>query len=788
MPDELLKTGLLAAWFAALTATVVCVSLGMFTRHRNRPIIRLASENRGWIILVVLGLGLLFGAIGQYRSNPSPENIQGQFELGKFFDCLYEGALQLTINGEIQTYDSVFKRMARVAGLALIVLLAYEGIQLLFAEPLQRFWVNRYTDHVVICGLGQIGRSLVRDLTEPSPVESKTPSDKAARQSEQQMETKWPKKIVVIERNKDNSDIPWAESRVVIVVIGNAADDEVLMRVGAHRARDVFFTNGSDELNLECTNDLLRIVSLRNANQSETVPTHVPRMFVHLLKPRLETMLVEAKKRAFGSHASQSGNAIEHLVVRPFNVIDRSIQALLEGPVLERRPTSKDKDEIAHFVIVGFGEVGQELAIKLAQLAHYENLKRSRITIVYSKRDKTAVEQFQELYPKFFPKLDSFAAELAGINRRPEDYDAWMPFQEMDNWSFGVAVKTKPNPKLNPEPNDPAEVIDASLSRGVEFVANGGFVLASGGVTSDHFISKLEALSREPGVRPMVFICNAEDEQNCADATELRDELDVRLKCKVADNSIDYLDRREHRITIFPYVPNRPMLHRLIDPSDKPSADLIPWGDCRQVCTYDTLTVDMIRPLAVAINHDYDLKYAQKELRKEGEPAPTRSTVVVKSLDEMPAWKRHTNLMAAAHVNTKLAPLGLVLRPAIEDQERSQADAQRVQNIIDRSIHHQVRRDWLVESEEDRILEMVAKMEHHRWIAERLLMDWGFGDKAPNGCPENKRRIAFVDWSNLPEDEGVKDRDQIARILELCQDEAKRKTEDCRFVIISREF
>ena len=81
---------------------------------------------------------------------------------------------------------------------------------------------------------------------------------------------------------------------------------------------------------------------------------------------------------------------------------------------------------------------------------------------------------------------------------------------------------------------------------------------------------------------------------------------------------------------------------------------------------------------------------------------------------------------------------------------------------------------------------MVAKMEHHRWVAERLLMDWGFGEKAPKGSPENKRRLAFVDWGNLSDSEGVKDRDQIARILELCRVELNRLPSERRFVIMSR--
>jgi voltage-gated potassium channel Kch len=650
--------------------------------------------------------------------------------------------------------------------LATIVLLAYEAIQLLFAKPLQQLLIRQHRRHIVICGLGRVGRSIINDL-----------SDHANKRGQRSVPSRY--KIVVIERDKDNPDIAWAESRGANVVIGNATDEDVLTQVRADRAQDVFFSLGVDEMNLEGAYDLMCIVN-RKWNESQS---HLPRIFVHLLNPRLESMLIQAKKRAFESPEGEGRPLVYEIVVQPFNVIDRSIQALLDGPVLDRRAV-KDY-EVNHFVIVGFGEVGQELAVKLAQMAHYENLKRARMTIVYSKRDEHAVAHFRELYPKFFPDPEIITDQLVAANLDPQKFDVWKPFEKLDDWSFGVKIQTKKD--VDPDDvNRMIEKMDITASRGIEFVVNGGFELSSGGVACDRFISNLQNLSETRGVRPLVFICHADDELNCADATELRDELDVRLKLAVDGASMSYIDGDEHRITILPYVPNRPMLNQLIDPPDKPSADLIPWGDCRLTCTYSELTADIFRPLATAISHDYDLKYAQQHALKNAETAPTREQIAVKPLDAMLAWQRYSNLMAAAHVNAKLAPLDLVLRPCVPSKDYPNPDSTRINSIITRSIYHQLHRDWLVETDDDRLLEMVAKMEHHRWIAERLLMDWRFGLRSAKGKPENKMRLAFVDWANLPEHEGVKDRDQIARILELCQSESNRPKTDRRFVLTTK--
>ncbi len=127
-----------------------------------------------------------------------------------------------------------------------------------------------------------------------------------------------------------------------------------------------------------------------------------------------------------------------------------------------------------------------------------------------------------------------------------------------------------------------------------------------------------------------------------------------------------------------------------------------------------------------------------------------------------------------------------MLRPWNEGKRYPQPDSRRVRAIIERSQHHQLRRDFKMENDDDRWLEVIAKMEHHRWLAERLLMDWKYGDKAAKGMPENKRRLAFVDWDNLAPSEGVKDRDQIARILELCGVESARPDDEGRFMLTKK--
>jgi hypothetical protein len=219
---------LLLIWLVSLMTIVVWVFIGMFTQHRDRPNWRWASDRRAWLILWVLGLGISFGTIGalipmsqteeQAVVPDQPSRLShagdiadetGQGWLGHWVDAVYKSSQEFTLDGDVAANDSVFTRMARLAGMAAIILLGYEAIQLLFAKPLQQLWLNRHKEHIVICGLGSIGRSIINDLTDsqsPAGGISYSNVHETNRVAKQY-------RIVVVERDKDHPDIAWAESR-----------------------------------------------------------------------------------------------------------------------------------------------------------------------------------------------------------------------------------------------------------------------------------------------------------------------------------------------------------------------------------------------------------------------------------------------------------------------------------------------------------------------------------------------------------------------------------------------
>ncbi|MBD3160989.1 MAG: hypothetical protein GF346_02380, partial [Candidatus Eisenbacteria bacterium] len=628
--------------------------------------IRRRSVLRAYISLAVLAgsaLTLGFGIAGYCLRLPeSPSAGLVPIVVG----AVYYAAQNFFLNAAPERgADHPFLALSQLFGLATVVLVAVEALQRLFANSIQRVVLARRRGHTVVYGLGEIGSHLIEDLAEQRRSESKRP---------------WGmfEGPVVVEIDRENDLIDKVRDHGVPIVFGDATDERLLKQVSADRASEIFFVTGSDEANFEGVSDLLHLLARPHGTEQDGSRAGDPiRIYLHLRYPEVGRVLEVAAE-------SPTIPRARPVIVRSFNVFDQAAQDVLVEDVLPRRP--RESDEVAHFVIVGFGTMAKVLALHLAELAHFENCRRTRMTIVTAPRDREKVERFKILHPRLFP-------EQAGL-------DPWMPDEAMDHWSYGVRLKDVHRPGEDPE------------DRGIDFVCNGGWIEHRGAPRADDFIDRIVTLAGASRVRPFVFICKETDEENAALAQELRAELNERLQKAEAG-----------RLSVLAYVPERPKLTRLI--RDLRVEDLLSFGASEEVCSHEALTLPLQRQLAEAIARYYFEKYGGESSR----------------FTELKLWARRSNLSAAAHLNIKLAALGkrIVLR-----REGGGADP-------------------LGEVPESK-RETIARMEHNRWLAERLLTGWTFGPRDDT----RKKRPALVDWSHLSESEAKKDRDQVQAVLQFC--------------------
>lgn len=618
-------------------------ALAMFIARRGR------TKGMGVVVLVSAMLTVVSGAVGWLQCS---EKQMPEFGAA-FANAIHFGAQNLLLNGESKPEDHWLMVVSRLLGMATVTLVAFAVIRGLFWESLDRAWIMCTRKHVVVCGIGQIGEEIARSAMESG------------------------KRVVVIERDEQNDRVDALRELGAMVVFGDATEKFAITQARVRSASHVYFCMGDDECNAEGVTDVVEL--LRTSRLS---------------KPRLHCNMTNAE---LGRRLEQVG-AANGCDVRAFDVSELAARDFLERKLSVLRVR---EDETIHFVVIGFGRMAQTLVLQIAELAHFPNLRRSRMTVVAEDRESDAVARFCARYPRVF-----------GVPFG----DAWKPQEDRDDWGWNVQV----HERGAAGPGD----------RGVEFVLNGGFARVCGLATNPLVTDRLCELSGMPRVRPVVIVCGEGEDDNCAMAQRLRDELDMRIvdAKSLATPTRAYRDGFKP-VPIFAFVPRRKTLGKVSN-----TAELSTFGLCREVCAHDRLSWQIEDHLAEVIYNGYH--------RNDSPAAPAFANAL--------GWEKRSNRSAAAQVNLKLAPIGL-----------------RVER----------RKTTIVPVNPDEIpaaqRQVFAKIEHNRWLSERLIDGWSFGVRDNRF----KLRHQIVNWENLPEKEQKKDDAQAAAVLEHC-----RESKECVLV------
>ncbi len=135
----------------------------------------------------------------------------------------------LTHDGLVFTVFLIFFGVT-AAALSISALFEYfilRGLTTLFGRNKMDKYIRKLNRHVIICGCGQTGSCIARDLQK-------------ARRS-----------IVVIEN--DPARIAWLEQEGLLFIQGDSSDEDVLERAGVERAESLVATLGKDADNLFLT-------------------------------------------------------------------------------------------------------------------------------------------------------------------------------------------------------------------------------------------------------------------------------------------------------------------------------------------------------------------------------------------------------------------------------------------------------------------------------------------------------------------------------------------------------
>ena len=247
-------------------------------------------------------------------------------------------------------------QVARFLIPALTVFTALSALALIFSDQMQVFKLWRIRDHVIICGLGRKGALLVEQFRSLDL------------------------DVVVLEQDEGNNWLEISRGLGAVVLVGDAADPDLLHQAKAGRAKYLIAVMGDDGANAEVAVRVQEMMQQRTAG--------VLTCLIHIVDPQLYDLLREKEL----AHQNQSSYRLEL-----FNIYERGARLILksvEGGESQGVP--------GHILVIGMGKLGEGVvlhAIKGWRENNFSIGEQLQITVIDRNADSKA-ESLCVRYPQ----------------------------------------------------------------------------------------------------------------------------------------------------------------------------------------------------------------------------------------------------------------------------------------------------------------------------------------------------------------------------------------------------
>lgn len=205
--------------------------------------------------------------------------------------------------------------VAAYAAVGAIFLVFYERILILWARL-------TYRNHVVVCGLGDIGTILVHQLIESG------------------------KRVIVIEPDGENKNIRQVKDLGAVVISGDPGVPSILKRARVGMAESVIAVCETDGMNTDIAHEVGRLA--RRGRVLKCYAHVINRYLCHFLMGQAITTQTD-----------------DHFQLEFFNIADSGAR-LLTSQEADRLETQKEK--IPHMVIIGTGSLAESLIVGLERI------------------------------------------------------------------------------------------------------------------------------------------------------------------------------------------------------------------------------------------------------------------------------------------------------------------------------------------------------------------------------------------------------------------------------------
>ena len=212
-------------------------------------------------------------------------------------------------------------------------------------------------NHIVICGAGDMGYALAKDILNKHQ----------------------DKKLLVVDINPTNDNVNSICTLGGYAISGNAIDKDVLNKLNIAKAEKIILMTGKDISNLEILDAITKVIPEADKND----PDNKKNVYIHLESKENYEILPSIKRSGIN--------------IKAFSVYDNAAQTLFMKHPLGENVDTIDNDSV-NLAIVGFDAAGLSVLYRALTLGHFFNGKPLNVTIFDNNHEKKRAE-FLKLYP-----------------------------------------------------------------------------------------------------------------------------------------------------------------------------------------------------------------------------------------------------------------------------------------------------------------------------------------------------------------------------------------------------
>ena len=252
------------------------------------------------------------------------------------------------------------------------------GIFIALWEPLNQnyvlFRIRFWKDHIVVCGLSKKAELLILDHL-------KHKTDKV--------------NIVVIEPNTEHGSISYMRKKGVVILEGNAIDEDMLHKANILKARVLLALTNDEKINIHVAQKATHIY---NQYPAELLPNNILQVVLHIDDFYTMNIFKEFHEKAIPENIEfrKGGSKMDYHV---FSIYQLAAIHMIDNYCPDKYVSlATDDDPPAHLLIMGDNLATQYLILEAAQMYHFANLKKTRITVIAD--DITEISsKINSLYP-----------------------------------------------------------------------------------------------------------------------------------------------------------------------------------------------------------------------------------------------------------------------------------------------------------------------------------------------------------------------------------------------------